>query len=195
MKKMTFMAVVAATALLTGCGGGGGSTPTTPSGGTNPSNDTNGSTGGATSSPISSLTLNSVDDVKGYTIRTNQSTRSAGGYTIHQTITLTIGCGGNFVETIVNSSSSNSVTDTLRGTEIDLDTSFDPYELTWHGIWDGDGGMDAGESSGDSIDMSNTNQIIAGNTCWGYYGDASLHGADCPNNLYIETITQDSVCN
>jgi len=140
------------------------------------------------------LTVNDVNAVNGYTIKTNQSTLTFGAYTMHQTITLSIGCDGNFQYTIKDEGSGTTVTDTGSGTSVVLDTSFDPYELSWYGTWNGDGVMEAGESIGDSLTLSNTNQIIAGSTCWMDLGEGTS-GADCPNNLYIETITRDTVCN
>lgn len=200
MKKSTLALAFGAAALLVGCGGGGGGATNTTGNGGGTSSSSTGTGGGSSSSSgnnggtqAPSLTLNSVDDIKGYTLKTNRSTIDAGSFSVHQTITLAIGCDGSFTYTIMNDGNGYSASDVGTGTEVTLDKSFDPYELTWYGTWNGGDAFEAGDTAGDTLTLNDTNRIYAGQTCWMDFG-GNESGADCPNNLYIETITQDEVC-
>lgn len=196
MKKMKMALALGAAALFVGCGGGGGGGSDTTAGSDSSSSLSAGasSSAGGTVSEAEKLTLNSVDDVKGYTLQTNQSTLTIGDTALHQIITLAFACDGSFTYTIENSGNGYTVTDVGSGDEIYLDTAFDAYELNWHGTWHGGGVFDAGEDAGDLLTLENTNEIIAGHTCWMDMGDGSS-GEGCPNNLYIANITQNAVCN
>lgn len=202
MKKRSIVLAFGAAALLIGCGGGGGGgnndaeggdTSSSSSSTTSSASSSSSSSGGGTGTDV--LTVNSVDDVKGYTLHSNESTVTLGEMTLHQTITLSIACDGTFVYTIQDYNEMFSSTDVAKGDEVYLDTSYDPYELSWYGTWQGGGAFEAGEAAGDILPLSNTDQIIAGTTCWLGYGVDIGVGEDCPMNIYIESITQDDTCN
>lgn len=195
MKTQMALSGVLVAALLIGCGSGGGSDSTDTTGTAETSSLSSSSSSSSTSSAAeaATLTVNSADDVKGYTLQTNLSTLTLGDTSLHQIITLAFACDGSFTYTIENSGNGITVTDVGSGDEVYLETAFDPYELNWYGTWHGGGVFDAGEEAGDILTLDNTNEIIAGSTCWMNFGDGSS-GEDCPNNLYIQSITQNAVC-
>ena len=202
MTTSTVALTAVTAAFLIGCGGsssgngGGGSASSVASSASSSSSSMTGSSSSAGGSGIdtASLSLNAVEDVYGYTITTNRSTMNAGDqYEFHQRVTLSVDCDGNFDYTITNATQGITVTDHADGTEVTLDTSFNPYELSWYGLWQGGGTFDAGETASDILTLNDMNKIIAGHTCWMDFGD-SVSGEDCPNNLYVERITKDETC-
>ncbi|MBN2895121.1 MAG: hypothetical protein JXK05_04410 [Campylobacterales bacterium] len=142
----------------------------------------------STPSNSSTFTINSVDDVKGYTITSNESSNTIGGaYTMHQKITASFKCDGTFEYKIITSASGASSTTTTLGDTISLNTDFEPHRLSWSGT------DNEGEVLNDSLELNTNNQLVIGSTCWSGIGDGS--GESCPNNLYVYSVTKDATCN
>ena len=125
------------------------------------------------------LTVTTPDNVKGYTISSNEAVVGNSG--LHTTIVTTFNCDGSFNETQTISYSGHTSVKTATGTDVSVRSD----TLVWNGT-DNDG-----ESSANSIDLDSNHQIIAGKSC---YMAGSGSGEDCPNNLYVKTITKDTTC-
>ena len=128
------------------------------------------------------LTVTTPDDVKGYTISSNEAIVGSGTFAVHQTVVTTFACDGSFTEIITTSLSGQDDVTTTTGTDVSVDED----SLTWSGT------NNDGESSSDSIQLDSNHQIIAGKNCYQIGGNGS--GEECPNNLYVKTITQNTVC-
>jgi hypothetical protein len=190
MKKATSLSLALVSALLIGCGGGssGGDATPTDETGSNTSTGTTGSTTSTSGTPIegSTFTITGVDSVKGYTITSNESTLNVGGqYTAHQRISISFKCDGTFEYTIVTSASGVSSTSYTTGDQVDFDGS----EISWSGT------DNEGETMNDSLTINANNQLVLGSTCWSDFGGDNEAGAECPNNIYVESVTQNATCN
>lgn len=204
MKLSTLALALGTAALLVGCGGGGSSSSGGTGGGSSSStggssSSTGGSsssTAGGNSSPVSSLTINSVNDIRGYTLKSNDSHQGSGQYTTTTVFSISVDCSGHFKYQNDISMAGNTNTTVIEGTEITHWTDVEPQSLTFTGVYtkvDGFGDQNLGDTSSIGLDLEkNTHEFVAGQTCW--MGDGHSHGEDCPNNLYIKTITQDEVC-
>ncbi len=128
------------------------------------------------------LTVITPDDVKGYTISSNEAVTGSGTFSVHQTIVTTFKCDGSFTETITNSMSGQNTVTTTTGTDVSVDAD----SLTWSGT------NNNGESSSDSIGLDSNHQIVAGRNCYEVGGSGT--GEECANHLYVKTITKDTTC-
>lgn len=194
MKKITILSLFTALALFSGCDSSsssssedtnsevtGHSSSTTNNGGT-----TSHSSSSATTHDEAAKTLSvkSVNDIKGYTFKTNTATIGSGDFTVEQSITLSIDCSGHFTYT----EKTGSDTKAAGGDFVDI--SLDSIYVVGNYV------------TGDSIDEyfykivndTLTASATQGSCFYGYASDTQK-GASCPNNLFLGSIVQDEVCN
>lgn len=123
------------------------------------------------------LTVNSVNDLKGYTIVSNEASTSgpngSGGTTY--TITLSINCDGNSTYSDGHSPAANSGAVTLE----DSGTNPPITVIKWSG------------ANGGYLMLGTDHKLIAGKSCW---LDQGLGGAGCSAGLYVKTIKHDTIC-
>ena len=119
------------------------------------------------------ITVNSIDDLKGYTITSNENV--SGTVQIHQIIEFKINCDGSYKKTIDTflAGGEHSI-DVQEGSSEDISIDSDSVH-----IYD------------DWIYLDPNKQIIAGESCIDADGK---FGAECRNGLYVKTIKKDS-CN
>ena len=203
MKTLTTLSLATVTALFIGCGGGGGSS--TPTGQHSSTGESSSAISSSVSSSISSsqsssvsptesdaksLTIESPEDVKGYTIKSNKST--IGNTKTHQTITVSFKCDGSFKYSVTTEAYGHSNIELAQGSYVSVDTDSTPHELHWGGKYTKTDIHDVGNSMNDYLKLNANNKLVSGETCWYSFGSGS--GKSCPNNLYIESITKDTVC-
>ena len=190
MKKIALLSLLTTLALLSGCDSSSGSDSSSDvTGSTNSSNNTTPSGGSNSSDPTQngvtkSITVVSVDDIKGYTFTTNTATIGSGDFTVKQSITLSVDCSGNFTYT----ETTGSDTKAAKGSFVDI--SMDSIQVVGNYV------------TGDSIDEylykivndTLTASETQGSCFYGYASDTQK-GPSCPNNLYLSSIVQDEVCN
>ena len=122
------------------------------------------------------LTINSVDDIKGYTLTSNVAYPGTTGMTMQ--LTVAFNCDDSFdYEIDIGYSGIHSISN-IHGTEINVDNSFDTTKISWYGLDEDD------ERTGDSIRTDVNNQLLEG-ACW----SSTKDGGECSNDLYIESIT------
>ena len=117
------------------------------------------------------LTVNSPDDLKGYTIISNESHAGSGAFTATQTITIKFDCDGTFTQ-ITKTSLSGQPDDIEKDSGSDIEVEEDKLSY-----------------GGEFISLDNNHQIVGGKTC---FMDST---GECTNNLYVKSITQDDTCN
>ena len=193
MKKATSLSLALISALLIGCGGGssgGNATPTNETG-SNTSTGTTGSTTSISGTPIegSTFTIYSADTVRGYSIASNESTLTLNGNSMHQRVTVSFACDGTFEYTLRTYTSSASSNTHVTGDQVSFGEDFGSYQISWSGT------DDEGEPGGDALLLNANNQLVIGSTCWYGFGSDHEAGAECPNNLYVGSITQNATCN
>lgn len=194
MKTIAKLSFLAALLLLSGCNSSSGdsSTSSDVAGGNSSSLNTNTNTSSNSSSsaspaqdePAKTLTVNSVDDIKGYSFVTNTSSINAGDFSVEQSITLSIDCKGDF--TYIEKTGSETKTASGNFVDISLDSIY----------------VVGNYSNGDSMDeyyYKIVNHTLSASTtagsCFYGYANDTQKGASCPNNLYLGSIVQDEVCN
>jgi hypothetical protein len=123
------------------------------------------------------LTVQSVEDLAGYTISTNTSTINVGGYDVHQQIAVTFNCDGTFEETIDTYNDQSHPEPTIsRGDNTDIQ------------IWDQEFTF-TGDNGGETLELNANHQIVVGQ-CWSMNADGT-----CMNDLVIESITNNTCSN
>jgi hypothetical protein len=127
------------------------------------------------------LTVNSVDDVKGYTITSNVAHIGTSGATME--LSIAFNCDGTFEYTINMNMSGYQHTNTYSGDELYIDTHFDTNRIAWHYV------DEDGDRTGDSLDTDVNNQILEG-ACW----ISTKSDGTCSNDLYVKSVTHKS-CN
>jgi len=144
-------------------------------------NDKNGVVIKETKPTNGALVVNTVDDVKGYTISTNVAKVGTSGSTMY--LSIAFNCDGSFdYHMDIAFSGYHSVND-YHGDELYVDDHFDTNRIAWHYV------NEDGERSSDNIDTNVNNEIVPG-LCWsGAKSDGS-----CNNNLEIVSVTK-SECN
>ncbi len=134
------------------------------------------------SNQVKVLTVTTPDSVKGYTIYSNEALTGKGQYTTHQKVVTKFECDGSFTDTITTFLSEKDI-DIITGNDISVDSD----SLNFNGT------KSNGEIVSSSIPLNSKHQIVAGKTC--YYSGGQGSGENCPNNLYVKTITKDKSCN
>lgn len=121
------------------------------------------------------LTVNSVDDLKGYTLKTNEATTSQNGTSgSPYTVTLTVDCEGHYTY--------SDTKETKRGDAVSLEGLPGAHMITWGNVNDNSGGY---------LMLGTDDKLIAGQSCW---FDSKTLGETCSAGLYIKSIIHDKVC-
>ena len=121
------------------------------------------------------FTINSMEDIRGYSIISNVSHPGTSGITLQTKVTFNCDYTHDY-EIITGYKGTNDITKS-HGTSANLEESFKIKRLAWDGV------DEDGEPMNDSIDLDVNSQLIPGTTCWsGYSGDS------CSNDHYIESI-------
>jgi len=186
MKTLHLSLITAAVAFFIGCGGGGGGSD-------------NGATDGSASSsgtPVTqaTFTLNSADDIRGYTIATNKAEHSLSGMNWYQKITVAFQCDGTIDYTITTGGDYATNVDRANGDNYYVAQHSNANALFWDYTFYEGGLADENNPSGtEYLGLNSANQIVIGATCWNDFGGEES-GENCANGLYIESITQDELC-
>jgi hypothetical protein len=156
------------------------------------SGNTNNDTNNSNTQKAQKLTIQKTTDVKGYTIASNNASIADGK--MHQQVTVSFACDGSFTSITKMDAYGNTLPDEkAKGNTITIDTGT-MHDLAWSGTYTTKTDSHTiGERYNDSLPLDKNNQIVTGVTCWEAFGKGS--GATCPNNLFVQTIKQDKICN
>ena len=122
------------------------------------------------------LTINSIDDIKGYTITSNVASPGTLGAT--QELSIAFKCDGSFDYMMDTAYQGNHTKNNYTGNEIDVANDFDTTSIGWYYT------DENGERSAGQLETDVNNQLLEG-ACWyGTNGDGA-----CSNDLKIKSIT------
>ncbi len=162
--KISYILALTIALLLTACG-----SKSSDSSGNSNSDETG----------VDHLVIDSVNDAKGYTFKTNAA-ESMSGYQV----TLSVKCDGTYYY----KDTGNGVTHVASGGSVTLEGLL----LKWQGGSWTEGADSASNSTDGYLMLGTDHKLIAGSSCW---LDNGTGGAQCPSSLFIQSITQDETCN
>jgi len=117
------------------------------------------------------LTVNSVNDLKGYTIISNEANTEGTVYTIR----VRFKCEGGYAYSDTHSGETN-------GDTVALKNSGDITLVTWGTVNSDDGGY---------VELDADHKLTENKSCWLSKG---LGGSNCSSGLYVKTIKHDTLC-
>ena len=117
------------------------------------------------------LTVKSVDDLKGYTIISNEA--NTGG--IAYTMSVRFKCEGGYAYSDTHSG-------TTDGDTVALKNSGNITLVTWGTLNSNDGGY---------VELDADHKLSENKSCWLSKG---LGGSHCASGLYVKTIKHDTIC-
>ena len=187
--KYSFVLALSMVILFTGCSSNSsdssdnspGSTTNTTTGNTTDNNSTGGTNNNTAG--VDYLIINSVSDAKGYTFKSN-APASMSGYQV----TFSVKCDGSYYY----KDTGYGMTHVASGGSVTLEGLGSLWLLKWQGGRWTEGADSASNSTDGYLMIGADHKLTAGRSCW---LDSGTGGAQCPSSLYIESITQDEICN